>query len=482
MITDKIYIFGLFLVIIFFGKQTLVEQADSNINMLPYPESPTLSADKLIHENTNPNIFINSNNPSIKDTTNKRWLRGNMHTHTFWSDGRDFPESVSKWYKDNNYDFLILTDHNILPETPVSGPIRGNHILIDGELWQRIRKDNPAVSNYLNSFGEEWVEKQLDEDEDYLQFRIKPLNEFRNMFEEPEKFLLIQGNEITDRHGIHILTFYVDEVIPPVGGAPEERGRMIKDIVRRVDEYRKRSGRNIFPILAHPNYGWNVTAEMIIDAQDLRFFEVWNGVPEANNDGNNYRKSMDQIWDIVLAFRLSNNGKPVYGLATDDAHDYHGGINDRNVGQGKGWVMVESYKLSAKSILDALDQGKFYSTTGIVLSDIQFDGETISVEIDPLEGVSYITEFIGTRVGFDTLSTPVLNADGNVIKNTTRNYSKQIGEVLSKQHGISSQYKFVGDELYVRVRITSTADQLDPITGKVIGIQRAWVQPKLPRN
>ena len=44
-----------------------------------------------------------------------RFLRGNTHTHTTRSDGQLSPEHTSRWYDENNYDFLVLTDHNIAP-------------------------------------------------------------------------------------------------------------------------------------------------------------------------------------------------------------------------------------------------------------------------------------------------------------------------------------------------------------------------------
>lgn len=42
------------------------------------------------------------------------WWKGNLHTHTFWSDGDDFPEMVVRWYKEHGYHFLALSDHNRL--------------------------------------------------------------------------------------------------------------------------------------------------------------------------------------------------------------------------------------------------------------------------------------------------------------------------------------------------------------------------------
>src|SRR5687767_2310151 len=45
-----------------------------------------------------------------------RWWKGNTHTHTFWSDGDDFPEMVAEWYRQRGYNFLGLSDHNILSQ------------------------------------------------------------------------------------------------------------------------------------------------------------------------------------------------------------------------------------------------------------------------------------------------------------------------------------------------------------------------------
>ncbi|MGA1524045.1 MAG: PHP domain-containing protein, partial [Planctomycetota bacterium] len=46
-----------------------------------------------------------------------RWWRGNLHTHSLWSDGNDFPEMVVDWYRARpEYQFLALTEHNVLAD------------------------------------------------------------------------------------------------------------------------------------------------------------------------------------------------------------------------------------------------------------------------------------------------------------------------------------------------------------------------------
>ncbi len=36
------------------------------------------------------------------------WLKGNLHTHSLWSDGDEYPEMIIDWYKSNGYDFVAL--------------------------------------------------------------------------------------------------------------------------------------------------------------------------------------------------------------------------------------------------------------------------------------------------------------------------------------------------------------------------------------
>jgi hypothetical protein len=49
--------------------------------------------------------------------------------------------------------------------------------------------------------------------------------------------------------------------------------------------------------------------------------------------------------------------------------------------------MVRSNELREESILDAMDRGDFYSSTGVVLAGLEYDGERIIVEIEPRMGL-----------------------------------------------------------------------------------------------
>jgi len=40
------------------------------------------------------------------EVNEQHWQKGNLHTHSFWSDGDDFPEMIIDWYKENDYQLL----------------------------------------------------------------------------------------------------------------------------------------------------------------------------------------------------------------------------------------------------------------------------------------------------------------------------------------------------------------------------------------
>ena len=52
--------------------------------------------------------------PVHADSVNRkaRWWKGNLHTHTFLSDGEAFPQEAALLYRKLGYNFLCFSDHN----------------------------------------------------------------------------------------------------------------------------------------------------------------------------------------------------------------------------------------------------------------------------------------------------------------------------------------------------------------------------------
>src|SRR6185295_7840330 len=125
--------------------------------------------------------------------------------------------------------------------------------------------------------------------------------------------------------------------------------------------------------------------------------------------------STERIWDVVLTRRLAELRLPLmYGLATDDGHNYHE-IPSRKSEPGRGWVMVLARELTAAALIEALEAGRFYASSGVALKRLIATPSRIEVEVDPQPGVEYTIEFLGTRRGFDPASEAVVDKMGKPV-------------------------------------------------------------------
>ena len=297
-----------------------------------------------------------------------QWYKGNTHTHTINSDGDSTPDEVVRWYRERDYHFLVLSDHNFLTE-------------VEG----------------LNS-----------------------------LFAAREQFLIINGEEVTDNFGesqVHVNGLNLREVVPPQGGS-----NAVDTLQRNVDAIRSVGG---VPHINHPNFRWSLTADQMRQVRNNKLFEIYNGSPSVNNHGGGGSPGLEAMWDNILS-----SGKLIYGIAVDDAHHFKGEFSPDRLNPGRGWVVVRAPRLSAAAIMEGLEAGRFYASTGVSLSDLQVDDQGIEIAIQQEPTFKYTTHFIG---------------DG--------------GRLLSKAHGLKARYRFQGGERYVRARVVDSMGTM------------AWTQP-----
>lgn len=405
--------------------------------------------------------------PSTARSAAPRWWKGNLHTHSHWSDGDDYPEMIADWYRSRGYHFLALSDHNILQQ---------------GDRWidaAKSRGGMAALERYRERFGPDWVEERREGEA--TRVRLKPLTEFGPLLNEPGRFLMIPSEEISDRFEkkpIHLNATNLRELVPPQGGKS-----VVEVMQRNVDAVlaqRRATGQPMFPHLNHPNFGWAITAEELMEVRGERFFEVYNGHPQVRNYGDAQRPGAERMWDIILTRRLAElGGEILYGLAVDDSHHYH--VMDRQRSNpGRGWVRVRATHLTPEKIVAAMEAGDFYASTGVRLRDVRAGNGRLEIAIEAEPGITYRTQFIGTRRGYDPKSEPVegvKDADGQPAT-VTRRYSADIGRVLAEVEGASPAYAFTGDEIYVRAKIISSKPQANPY--RAGDTEVAWVQPARP--
>ncbi|MBN2289866.1 MAG: CehA/McbA family metallohydrolase [Candidatus Glassbacteria bacterium] len=301
-----------------------------------------------------------------------RWYKGNTHTHTVNSDGDSSPDVVARWYKEHGYNFLVVTDHNFV--TDVQG---------------------------LNA-----------------------------VFAAEDRFLVLSGEEVTDSYegpeggyaAIHLNAIEPDHVIPPAGGAS-----VVETTQADVDAM---NAAGALVHLNHPNFHWSYSAGQMAAVKNYHLFEVANFHPAVNNAGGGGYPCTEALWDSLLT-----RGIRMYGVASDDAHHFkESGPEYAN--PGRGWVMVRCAALTAEEIVSALDRGDFYSSSGVVLEEIRFDGKSLTVRMKEERNLKYTVSFIGKG-----------------------------GKTLAVAYDNPAVYVVKGDEGYVRARVVDS-------NGRT-----AWVQP-----
>ncbi len=323
----------------------------------------------------------------------QNWWKGNTHTHSLWSDGNDFPEMITDWYVKHGYHFLAISDHNVLQAKEV-------WMTEEAIAKRQLALGKTAMQKYRERFGDKWVETR--QREDTAEVRLKKLEEYRSLFEKPDQFLLIQAEELSasflippkQKVPIHMNGINLQEEIKPIDGTS------IPDVLRKnlraIREQGTRLGIPVLGHINHPNFQWALTAEDMAEALEENFFEIYNGHPKINYEGDETRAGYEKLWDIANTLRITKlKSPPLYGLGTDDAHHYHGGESL----PGRGWVMVHAPELKAESLIESMRNGDFYASSGVSLDEVSFAGTTLKIRIHAEQGATYTTRIVGTPKG-----------------------------------------------------------------------------------
>jgi len=130
------------------------------------------------------------------------------------------------------------------------------------------------------------------------------------------------------------------------------------------------------PHINHPNFNWSITPEQLGAVKNNKLFEIYNGHPMVNNFGGGGMPGTEAAWDVILS-----SGTLLYGIAVDDAHHFKDLGNPKLAGPGRGWVMVRAATLSARAILDAMERGNFYASTGVELDGYEVTTRSMTVTV-----------------------------------------------------------------------------------------------------
>lgn len=246
-----------------------------------------------------------------------------------------------------------------------------------------------------------------------------------------KKPLMIPGEEVSVRinqglAAIHINGIGISRLVEPI-----DAGTVVPTIQANVNAILDAGG---IASINHPNFTWAFDHEALIQVNGASLLEVFNGHPGANILGSPGKPSYEEIWDGVLSA-----GKSMFGVATDDSHNYYD-FNPMQSNPGRGWVMVRADELSTEAIVEALSSGAFYSSTGVILEELEVSDSGISLKVQQERDYLYVTRFIG-----------------------------QDGKVFAEVEGVEASYDMQGNECYVRAAVTASSGH------------KAWAQPVFAR-
>ncbi len=222
----------------------------------------------------------------------------------------------------------------------------------------------------------------------------------------PDGLLYIKGEEITSIQ-YHVNALGIKSYIRPAFGQDK-----LTIYQRAIDDTLAQGG---VPVINHP-----ITPLGYIYPDDFKKLERVHHFEVRNMQPGSYNRLSDPLWDHLLTA-----GYVFYGMVTDDAHKFV--RPDPLIGDppGLGWIMVDAPELNEQAIIQAIREGRFYGSTGPVVSQYKVTREAIQIWIET--GEPCRIDFIGA-----------------------------FGKVLHSATGDYAAYTPTGDELYVRVLVSDS--------------------------
>lgn len=251
-----------------------------------------------------------------------QWYKGGLHCHSNISDGRLSPEELIEHYKDNGWDFLSITDHQVFFNSNKLN--QDNFIVIPG------------------------IEHGIKSPSDRIIHLVGLCSNDNNSNKNPEHGKTLDRFEWTD----------------------------LQNVQANIDILKEN---NCHVIFCHPVWSKN-SCEDLHNLKNYFAVEVYNHHTEVTK----HMGLATTHWDSILM-----SGRKIWGIAVDDCH-FKANTNDK--GCCGGWVMVKAKSLTANDIMDSLLSGRFYSSTGPEIYNLEVVDDTVYVDCSPVNAIHFMVD------------------------------------------------------------------------------------------
>lgn len=259
-------------------------------------------------------------------------------------------------------------------------PLR--HPFDDSGLWLRC-----ALHAHTTNSDGEMAPDLLVRHYEWADFDVLAITDHwvRTVEQSTERLLVIPGTELNAQaggpeHDAHVLALGLD--VDPV--VPDTEFGSLTEVVRWVGEH------GGVAYLAH-TYWSGLRTSQFEGCAGLVGIEVYN----AGCDLEVGRGDASLHWDEAL-----EQERLLFAIATDDSH--HPGYDS-----ALAWVWVRCAERSQAAVLDALREGRFYSSTGPTIHELELDDACVIVRCSPAASVTlYAGRGRGARVNAGRLGYP----------------------------------------------------------------------------
>jgi dienelactone hydrolase len=286
--------------------------------------------------------------------------KANLHCHSYHSDGSQYCDETAEWYLNHGYQVLSITDHDAYGDQD-GGIVKSGNFQSDKEVhdWDgdgiihKTWEYRSGVEAYVRDYSKSspaWVPRNWQ-------------------LEKPGRFIILNGIEYSFGDHPHINA--INHTAGPIA-RPRESYNFINYT---------HSGTGLV-FINHPS-SWNKNPGRFYNDPDLSRLdglEVMNGFEARDNrDGKNpdgSRGNAEGLWDGCL-----NAGLRLWGFANDDSHNIDTLFTNPEwfANAGSAWNMIWSRGLTRTAVMEALSDGAFYGSCGIIVDRLEITTESITV-------------------------------------------------------------------------------------------------------
>lgn len=272
---------------------------------------------------------------------NKKFYKSQLHCHSLNSDGKISVEQQKVLFKEKGYSVVAFTDHEHLVDNSYLDDenfltITSCELAIKEDAHKSTLKDRNMKAIHLNIYA------------------------------------LDQHNVITPCYS-SIYDHYTNDEIRKITRFDGEYQREfspkgINDIIRIAKE------KGFLVSYNHPDWSLD-NAAGYLQYEGLDFVEIYNHSCTMAGGDSYIIKAFDDIL---------RDGKKIYATMCDDSHSL-----GRMFG---GWVMINAECLDYNTIMNALQKGEFYCSTGPEIYSLVRKGNTVTIKTSPAKRIALSTQ------------------------------------------------------------------------------------------